>query len=844
MWWSRPTRTDKPRLRKSRAGSGWAAVLYAVTVLCLMAGEACFRQANPAVLFDSATKLLRQGEYAAAQQKAVFGQREFQNLPRSEWFWKFTLLLAEIDLWNGETKQADELLAEGPPSQFSELAIRHRILQSWSLFRKARNTEAESELEAAARQAQAIGAWGLEADAEILLGSRLRGPTAMDRAESALHKALQIAVERHLEFQQMQALLDLGMTRYKRDLYGDAIPYFEQADQLAKRLDATAAHRMAIQDAAGCYRDMGDVDRALKIQLEVVAVEEQKGVPTTRSNAYIDLGTTYLLKQDSSRAIECFRKALQCVSAGNVPAQFVLSASSLAQALEAVGALDEAEHYNEEAFRLSDKQNKELLAELTLNKAALAEHRMRHADAIAAYREAIEIGRGIPSLLWEAHAGLASVYGRTGDIAGAHEHFERALRVIEQNRADQLKSDYQVTFLSSLIRFYQEYVSVLLKENEVKRAIEVADSSRASVLTESVNGPGAVRSERLVANIQSEAKRGNCVFLFYWLAPERSHLWVLTARAVETIELPDERAISQDVTSYLSLLVDEKRDPLAFSNAVGKRLYQRLIGPAEAWLPHGTRVVIIPDGPLHNLNFEMLVADKPEPHYWIQDAVISVAPSLSILRAYSSVRTKPERSLLIMGDPEPAPDYPKLPQAGLEVENVEHHFTGTRTAVYQGGKATVDRYRNAEPKKFSSIHFAAHAEANRQSPLDSAIILSPQASGYKLYARDVMEVPLTADLVTISACRGAGTRTFSGEGLVGFAWAFFQAGARNVVTSLWEVNDRTTAELMNGFYGRIEAGERYVDALREAKLAMLQSASRKPYYWAPFQLYTRVAPQP
>jgi len=119
--------------------------------------------------------------------------------------------------------------------------------------------------------------------------------------------------------------------------------------------------------------------------------------------------------------------------------------------------------------------------------------------------------------------------------------------------------------------------------------------------------------------------------------------------------------------------------------------------------------------------------------------------------------------------------------------------------------------------------------------------LSPQANGYKLYARDVMNIPITADLVTISACRGVGARPFSGEGLVGFAWAFFQAGARNVVTSLWDVNDRTTAELMDRFYGRVQAGEPYANALRDAKLAMLESDNRKPYFWAPFQLYTRVA---
>jgi CHAT domain-containing protein len=132
-------------------------------------------------------------------------------------------------------------------------------------------------------------------------------------------------------------------------------------------------------------------------------------------------------------------------------------------------------------------------------------------------------------------------------------------------------------------------------------------------------------------------------------------------------------------------------------------------------------------------------------------------------------------------------------------------------------------------------------DANSTSPLDSAIILSKGSNGYRLYARDVAVAPLSADLVTVSACKSAGGRTLTGEGLVGFAWAFFQAGARNVVTSLWNANDVSTAGLMDRFYSGVEAHHSYASALREAKLAMLDSNTnyKKPYYWAPFQVYTR-----
>ena len=127
----------------------------------------------------------------------------------------------------------------------------------------------------------------------------------------------------------------------------------------------------------------------------------------------------------------------------------------------------------------------------------------------------------------------------------------------------------------------------------------------------------------------------------------------------------------------------------------------------------------------------------------------------------------------------------------------------------------------------------------RRVRLDSAIELSPDTAGYKLYVRDVADRPIGATLVTISACRSANARTYAGEGLVGFAWAFLRAGARQVVAGLWNVDDQSTAELMAAFYRELASGASPAVALRTAKLAMLRRGGNfaKPYYWAPFELF-------
>jgi len=147
------------------------------------------------------------------------------------------------------------------------------------------------------------------------------------------------------------------------------------------------------------------------------------------------------------------------------------------------------------------------------------------------------------------------------------------------------------------------------------------------------------------------------------------------------------------------------------------------------------------------------------------------------------------------------------------------------------------------------------------SPLDSAIVLSKtvlsktalsktvlskttpsegnaESDSFKLYARDIIRRPLRADLVTISACYGAGGRAYSGEGLVGLSWAFLRAGAHNVVAALWEATDASTEQLMDKFYDELDKGAGPDAALRAAKLSLLRGGGfHNPFYWAPFQLY-------
>jgi CHAT domain-containing protein len=179
-----------------------------------------------------------------------------------------------------------------------------------------------------------------------------------------------------------------------------------------------------------------------------------------------------------------------------------------------------------------------------------------------------------------------------------------------------------------------------------------------------------------------------------------------------------------------------------------------------------------------------------------------------------------------------------LPYAAKEIATVQGRLSAMKTRVITREAARSDVWGTANPGQYSVIHIAAHAEANEKNPLLSAIILSPQRTP-RLFARDIIDVPLQAQLVTLSACRSSGARTYRGEGLVGFAWAFLQAGSRSVIAGLWDVADESTSILMDHLYEGISRNESPAHALRAARLALRKTTWSKPYYWGPFQCYVR-----
>jgi CHAT domain-containing protein len=382
-----------------------------------------------------------------------------------------------------------------------------------------------------------------------------------------------------------------------------------------------------------------------------------------------------------------------------------------------------------------------------------------------------------------------------------------------------------------------------MSHGRTEQALEAAEASRARILTERTGLSRSTQTSN-AARYKQLARESGSIFLSYWIAPKRSYVWLVSPNQIVAYTLAPESRIASRVEHYRSL-IENLQNPLEIDDPTARELSEDLLGPVLDKFPAGAKVSVVPDGSLYALNFETLPVQLPKPHYWIEDATISIVPSLNLLSA-SGVQSPPGRSLLLIGNPEQADEhFPKLPYAGQEIASIRRHFQPADVEAAEGAKAVPAVYTSSPLDRFAYLHFTAHATANRESPLDSAIILSKHNEVYKLTARDVLKQPLRANLVTISACRSAGAKTYAGEGLVGFTWTFFQAGAHNVIAGLWDVSDESTPQIMDRLYGGLAGGQSIAEALRSAKLSLVGANGRfrLPYYWGALQLYCRDHPE-
>jgi CHAT domain-containing protein len=815
--------------RRARTGAVVACRLFCLTSL------ACQRPEDDPNAVYARIVAIRRSEPKNAVIEAEKAYRRF-GAADSESAWRFRLLYADVLLDSDHAELAAGLLQGEPPS-----GPRHAELAAWLAASQVRLAFANGDSELAQkRQAEALALLPGSRDPCLraqLLSTEIQALFFSGRFQESsgrlaeMTKAVKSCPDPYWEA--MQHFLS-ALELYDQSRDEEALEAYQQALALARQRNLKLLIPLLLGSIASCHLNLGDTDAALSELDEAEAGYRQTGQDFQRSIDRGGRGLIYsFLKQYDQARVE-FKAALSGAKAHNYRPYVVTWLNELTTLNCNTGDLRAAEALNREALQTADSaQDKDEYETAQLNTARIA--RLRR-DFPAAYRllQPLRSEASSKSFRWQVQAERAQLLAAMNRAGEARREFQAAIDTAEAARGEIHDQWNRITFSRQALALYQRYVNFLIDRKNCDEALRVAESSHARQLLAKLN---VTEKFAPLVDFSRVAQAQGAVILSYWLNGDRSYVWVTTPKESHMCPLKDTGKLASQIESYRRQI--EARVDFLKSPQSSIELYNELIAPAAALIPEGADVIVIPDGPLANLNFETLIAPQKPDKYWMSVVSMRVAPSLTLLHEKEQ-QTLAIDSMLLVGGTHPPPEFPTLPGSQQEIDSIRALFPSAQPLVLSADDATPARFLQADPGRFSLIHLSAHAVAVKENPLDSSIILTPEKPDgvFRLYARQLAAMHLRAGLVTLSACQGAGAKAVPGEGLVGLTWALLSAGAHNVVAGLWNVPDKASAQLMNTFYAGLQKGETPGQALHAAKLAMLHRQA-PPYYWAAFQLYSR-----
>jgi len=827
----------------------WALMLLLLMVL----SDARPRRAEAEL--RHALKAFHDGEFEKSQREAEQGARRWSdgNPAISS---EFQLLEAKSMVFRGMSEDALRLLSsyrsapDNPDGAIQRLALEAIVLAHQQKFSLA--------LQALSSTRQLCRGSVLEACGEVL---RARGILAgmqgePEAARQYYIETLAFTRAHHDKWSEAGTLINLGFAAMQLEHYDEALDWLRSAQQAAVEIGDKNTGQKAAGNLGWAYSQLGDYERALDQFWQAENIARSIGNVSSQLGWMNAAGYVYQLTGDLSRAIESYRRALELANSIENREDIEQALEELAQVSVDARDLKEATIYLDRVTPMELADTNRLSANVILTEGMLAAARQQDQLAEPLFRRVQLDPKNPTTVRLAAGEQLAHLFESQGKTQLAEQMYKATLTDFESARAQLKSEETKLPFVANAERIYDGYIALLVKHGRSDEALAIADQSRARTLTQFLGGAkGKAVARPTTPDPRWIARKVNATLLFYWLGLRQSYLWAITPEKIVCLLLPPQEEIDSRIERYIKTMPNLP-DPLEADNRDGQTLYKLLVAPASNLIRPKLPVMILADGTLSKLNFETLLVPGPgkddreishqtrNMHYWIDDATLLSAPSLSMLAESRPVRNA-DPSLLLLGNPvSRSEDFPTLPLFGFEMKKVQDHFDPQRVTVFSGSQATPEAYLSSNPKKYSYVHFVSHAVASRTDPLDSAIILSSPKDGddsFKLYARDIMQHPIDARLVTISACYGSGTRSYAGEGLVGLSWAFLRAGAHSVIGALWEVSDDSTPRLMDALYQGLADGKQPATALRKAKLTLLHSNSKfeSPFYWAPFQIYTR-----
>lgn len=707
--------------------------------------------------------------------------------------------------------------------------------------------------------------------------------------------ALQIRRDLNDKIGQIYTLRGLANCYWTMGEAAQALDLTRQALNLALETKEPAREADARNALGLLYALLGDATRARAEFAQSYAIFRKLGDPVQAAFAQNNLGWTAVGLRQYDQALEYLTPALAALEKAG-------SRQGVAYALQNIGNAQAGRKQYTEAianFERSLQIKRDLGdrwgAAYTLHALAEAHSGPRQMELLnqaLAERRALRDRTGLILTL----GSLAHAQRARGDLPAAETAISEAIREIEDSRSHLVSQDLRASYLASKSDFYEFRVDILAAQGKKEEALEAAEQSRGRLLTDRLGdvlsqirdgadttreqaalrrvNALAARFERLGASRQkpaaeaqlrqdleaalaqardaSEAVRKNSpryatlaepprmtaaairkllragdVLMFYG----RSQLWVVTPAALAMHPLPARTKIETAIAALSRAITT--RDPNWQTHAAALETALQLRA-----VPGWKRLIVAAEGPLETVPFAVLPAIRNSS---VDVAYLPSAAALELQRSTPSQR-RVQDSILVLADPAFGPELPRLRFSRLEAAAIAALApNATRQALDRDASRRL--LFDSGVRNYSILHLATHAIADPSYPELSQVALSAFDSrgnhmDPSLRLHEIYKLDLRARLVTLSACRTATGSALPGEGLVSLTRGFQYAGARSVLATLWDVEDRSTAQWMAEFYKALLVRKQSMSGAVRTAVEAIRSKPEwsHPYYWAGFVL--------
>ena len=623
------------------------------------------------------------------------------------------------------------------------------------------------------------------------------------------------------------------------------------------------------------FLGQGDPGHAVASLQRSLAISARQGFEPQAADARLVLGRAYAARRQLGPAAQAFRRVLQFRDTAGDRSGRAEALVALADVERRSGRYTIALTLATDAQALAEEMELVDVQWLALTVAGRIDVALaRPADARNAFEQAIDVvedlraqNPGDEETRRQFFADRLAPYHERIELALATHHTADAFYFAERSRArallDVMRSDRMPVTKAMTAPERTREVELRTSLNSVNSEVLLAaravprDEARLAALKGKRDARRlayeAFRSGLYAAHPELQVDRGaapvvrapeaqhllpgsSAAIVEFVAGPTRTHAFVITRTGIRAFRLPG-------TTSALGVQVRRFRDQLAHRDLragdSARALYDMVLGPMRASLHGITELIVVPDGILWDLPFQAL--QPATGRYLIEDAAISYAPSVTVLREAMRRRAEPLTAPALLAFANPAGSDP-LPETETEVAQTAEAY-GPSSRVYLGADASEGRWKSEAPK-YGVLHLATHGVLDNASPLYSHLLLARPGPGDRedgvLEAWELMNMQLRAELVVLSGCDTARGQVAPGEGIVGLMWAVLVAGAPSTLVSQWAVESASATRVMVAFHQQWRGGQRGVSKARALQLAAVQALKtaglEHPFYWAGFIL--------